>query len=52
MDAYLLAQGGEATIFRVDHTGTDELVVKCPRNNGDLQGLEIALLYESIISET
>jgi hypothetical protein len=36
MDVHFLAQGGEATIYRVDHTSPDEIVAKCPVVDAEL----------------
>jgi hypothetical protein len=30
LDVIKLAQGGESIVYAVSHTGTDEVVIKCP----------------------
>jgi hypothetical protein len=44
-----LAQGGEAIVYTITHTGTDEVVIKCPLIQ---DGVNQDSLYEDIMNET
>lgn len=47
-----LARGGEAVVYRVEHTGVGELIVKCPLVKPELELYEVATMYDSIIYES
>ena len=36
MDVSLIAKGGEAAVYRIEHTGTEEIVAKCPLFKEDI----------------
>lgn len=47
-----LSQGGEATVFRVQHIGPEELIIKCPLFQTEAQEFELSSIYDSIIYES
>lgn len=52
LSIYKLAQGGEAIVYGVDHTGSDEIVVKCPLLGEKLDNLALNKIYDSIFYES
>ncbi len=44
-----IAQGGEAIVYGVSHTGTDEVVIKCPLT---APGKNPDFIYQGIMAES
>lgn len=49
IEATYLAEGGEAVIFNLEHTGLDEIVIKCPLNKESFSSDEV---YVEILIES
>lgn len=52
IDATFLAKGGEAIVYRVEHTGSDEIVIKCPLFDPEASLDNLTTLYDSIFYES
>lgn len=50
--ASFIAKGGEAIVFKIEHTGTDEIVAKCPIFDKDITEVQLATAYDSIFYES
>ena len=47
-----LARGGEAVVYRIDHTGIDEIVAKCPLFKPESAKEDLLLAYSSLFYES
>ena len=47
-----IAQGGEAIVYRVEHTGLDEIVAKCTIFNSESSPTIIKNAYNAIFYES
>ena len=52
IDVKELARGGEAIVYRVDHTGSDEIVVKTPLFGENPSVEKVMACYDSIFYES
>lgn len=47
-----MAKGGEAIVYRVEHNGLDEIVIKCPLIDRNMNKEELFCAYQSIFYES
>jgi hypothetical protein len=52
ISAIEIARGGEAVIYRVEHTALDEIVVKCPVFPDNATQADVTNSYASIFYES
>ncbi len=52
IDVKQLAKGGEAIVFRVEHSNLDEVVAKCTINDPTSEKEDLVLTFSSIFYES
>ena len=52
IDANMIAKGGEAVVYRIEHTGAEEIVAKCPLFKEEILKEDLLSAYDSIFYET
>lgn len=52
IECNLIAKGGEAAVYRVDHVGLDEIVVKCTLFDENTNMNKIRKCFSSIMYES